>query len=392
MLAPRLLHWDDKRVDRVLDEVSFASSSSGSSGSASGSASGSLCGACGAIMRVPCDDAVPVCSACGLVQVVCLDSVPEWKTFRCEEIINGGGSGGGGGGGGARGCSGGNANGINVRCTAPQHPLFDSSMPYCKMQWTAGDHKAATARKRWKSIANPLRPRAGNSDRLFYEHCMHMSQVALLHDIKRAVADRMCWWYREMSLVHKFHGAMSDAMKAACLDYACREYGAPRTVLDCAAVFGATRKDTTRCINLLEVHRNNILNDDGQHCTDEQTKRQRQLRIASVAVPQRMLRVALPAEYIPQFCVHFPQFDDGKTLLCLFVARKIERLRLVQDNYPPCTAASVIYFVSEEYAMGVRKNALYRVTNISEVTINRCYNKIIPFRRQLLPTEDALFP
>jgi len=328
------------------------------------------------------EECVPVCRACGYVHSQWIDNVPEWKNSRCDDLLN---SGGGGRPGGAAAAA-----GVNVRCAAPQHPLFDMSVPYCRMQWNPRERHT---RKHWNLGASApateeLVPGGtGARERLFYEHCQHISQVALRFDIKRVVVDRMCWWFREMSQVHKFHGAMADAMKAACFHYACREYGAPQVIQDCADMFSAKKKDATRCSNLLELHCNAILNDeDGRRAACELSRRQRHLHVASMAVPRTLLRAASASDYIARYCSLFPSLPPFVQLLCRFVCRKVEIARVVPDNYPHSTAASLLFFLSEELGLGITKRELQARTRISEVTINRCYNKILARKSALLPS------
>ena len=321
----------------------------------------SCCLSCKGPLMTPCDDSIPSCQQCGWTSTYTIDTKPEWKTIRTDD---------------SRGVT-------NVRCSAPQHPLYFNQTPFCKMQWNGGA-VGSVRPKRWKGATSSN----GNKEKNFYTHCMVFTQIGFIYNIKKIMIDRACWWFRELTQYQHFHGIASDALKAACLYISFREYSVPRTPKEVATIMSAKKKDVTKCINLIEEYRNSIMNDDGSTITDPQKAYQRQVRIANLMVPKTILKESAAADYLPRILCQLPIIDSTIALLCEFICQKIEYYQLIVDNYPRSIAVTVIFFLSECLSLGITKKELCSLTSdISEVTINRCYNKMITYYDILIPTQ-----
>jgi transcription initiation factor TFIIIB Brf1 subunit/transcription initiation factor TFIIB len=71
--------------------------------------------------------------------------------------------------------------------------------------------------------------------------------------------------------------------------------------------------------------------------------------------------------------------------VCQFVATRIDRNNLIPENTPHSIAAGIIYFVSQTCNLNVSKKDVNRITEISEVTINKCYKKLEQLTDSLIP-------
>jgi transcription initiation factor TFIIB len=74
------------------------------------------------------------------------------------------------------------------------------------------------------------------------------------------------------------------------------------------------------------------------------------------------------------------------TKVCQFVATRIEKQNLIPENTPHSIAAGIIYFVSQICNLNVCKKDVNRVTEISEVTINKCFKKLEHYTTNLIPS------
>ncbi|GAG09949.1 unnamed protein product, partial [marine sediment metagenome] len=52
---------------------------------------------------------------------------------------------------------------------------------------------------------------------------------------------------------------------------------------------------------------------------------------------------------------------------------------------PHSIAAGIIYFVSQECNLNVSKRNVNNISEISEVTINKCYKKLESMKSELIP-------
>jgi transcription initiation factor TFIIIB Brf1 subunit/transcription initiation factor TFIIB len=64
---------------------------------------------------------------------------------------------------------------------------------------------------------------------------------------------------------------------------------------------------------------------------------------------------------------------------------KIERTNLMPENTPNSIAAGVVYFISQLCKLNVSKHDIRIVSEISEVTINKCFKKMETMTSNLIP-------
>jgi transcription initiation factor TFIIIB Brf1 subunit/transcription initiation factor TFIIB len=64
---------------------------------------------------------------------------------------------------------------------------------------------------------------------------------------------------------------------------------------------------------------------------------------------------------------------------------KIEKQNLMPENTPHSIAAGVVYFIAQLCNLNISKRDVKNISEISEVTINKCYKKIEKFSDDLVP-------
>jgi len=64
---------------------------------------------------------------------------------------------------------------------------------------------------------------------------------------------------------------------------------------------------------------------------------------------------------------------------------KIEKMNLMPENTPHSIAAGIVYFISQICKLNVSKKDVKVVSEISEVTINKCFKKIEKMKDELVP-------
>jgi transcription initiation factor TFIIIB Brf1 subunit/transcription initiation factor TFIIB len=91
-----------------------------------------------------------------------------------------------------------------------------------------------------------------------------------------------------------------------------------------------------------------------------------------------------PEAFIERFCSKL-NINNELTKLCQFISMKIEKLNIMPENTPHSIAAGVVYFISQFCKLNVSKRDVKNVSEISEVTINKCYKKLEKIKEQLIP-------
>ena len=91
-----------------------------------------------------------------------------------------------------------------------------------------------------------------------------------------------------------------------------------------------------------------------------------------------------PLSFIERYCSKLGM-NGELTKVCKFVAHRIQQLNLIPENTPHSIAAGIIYFIAQECNLKITKKAVNGVSEISEVTINKCYKKLEELKSSLIP-------
>lgn len=64
---------------------------------------------------------------------------------------------------------------------------------------------------------------------------------------------------------------------------------------------------------------------------------------------------------------------------------KIEKSNLMSENTPHSIAAGIVYFISQFCNLNISKHDVKNISEISEVTINKCFKKLEKMKDNLIP-------
>ena len=102
---------------------------------------------------------------------------------------------------------------------------------------------------------------------------------------------------------------------------------------------------------------------------------------------QELLRMNMnatgPADFIARFCSKL-EMDCGMKDVCKQVIQKAEDISIVHENTPPSIAAGTILLCSIECDWGITKKMLSDVCEISQVTVQKCYNRLAEHKHDLM--------
>ena len=93
-----------------------------------------------------------------------------------------------------------------------------------------------------------------------------------------------------------------------------------------------------------------------------------------------------PYDFIVRFCSKLNKNDIVD--ICNYVIQKAEEYSIVSENAPPSIAAGCIYLISVHYKMNISKKDIAKACEISEVTINKCYKKLLKYKDYILPKTE----
>ena len=91
-----------------------------------------------------------------------------------------------------------------------------------------------------------------------------------------------------------------------------------------------------------------------------------------------------PLSFIERYCSKLG-LNQELTNLCKFIALRITQNNLIPENTPHSIAAGILYYVSQKCNLEITKKNINIISDISEVTINKCYKKLESIQDILVP-------
>lgn len=199
-----------------------------------------------------------------------------------------------------------------------------------------------------------------------YDEFEKIKIYANIAGIAKIIVDEALRQHKKLSAMKTFRGDNRDGIIAASVYVACRIHNFPRTAKEIATIFKLDNTSATKgCKNAGQIL-NNI---EGGLINSEKTE----------------YCATTPEAFIERFCSKL-NINKELTKVCMFVSKKIAQNNLIPENTPISVAAGIVYFVSQCCNLHICKRGVYKVSEISEVTINKCYKKLYRVKNTLIPS------
>jgi len=276
--------------------------------------------------------------ACAVVYKDVLDETAEWRYYGADD----------------------NSMSDPTRCGMPINPLLKESSYGCKV--ICGGRSSYEMRKirrytEWQSM--PYKEKSQYDE---FETIKLMSRNA---GIPKIIVDEALRQHKKLSEEKTFRGDNRDGIIAASIYIAARIHKYPRTAKEIASIFHLDNTSATKgcknAVNLLNKMEKDDVSSDKTH-----------------------FYKTTPTAFIERYCSKLG-LNKELTKVCLFVAHKISQKNLIPENTPHSVAAGIVYFVAQTCNLNVSKKNVNKCSEISEVTINKCYKKLDKFKEDLIP-------
>jgi transcription initiation factor TFIIB len=298
-----------------------------------------LCNICNSTLMIM-DDGFPTCTnkSCCVIYKNTLDYSPEWRFYGAEDK---------------------NAN-DPTRCGNPINPLLVESSFGCKVLCNSkSSYEMKKIRKwaEWQSMPH--------KEKSLYDEFQFITTMAQNAGIPRIFIDYAMIIHKDISEQKMFRGVNRDGIKSASIYISCRLNGCPRTAHEIAEIFKLDKTSATNgCSMAVNILHNIERNVEPSQKTD--------------------LCITLPSSFIERYCSRL-NFNQELTLVCKFVANKVEQNNIINDNIPHAIAAGIVYFVAHNCYLNISKVDIKCICGVSEVTINKCFKKLEAIRESLIP-------
>ena len=275
---------------------------------------------------------------CGIIYKDTLDSSAEWRYYGAED----------------------NNNSDPTRCGMPINPLLKESSFGCKVICNTNcsyEMKKIRRYTEWQSM--PYKEKSQ------YDEFQRIHIIAHNAGLPKLIIDDAIRYHKSISEAKTFRGLNRDGIIAASIYVACRVNLYPRTAKEIATIFYLDNTSATKgCKNALSII-NGL-----EHNMENNEK------IA--------LGKTTPISFIDRYCSKL-SINQELTNLCKFIAIKIEKNNLIPENTPHSIAAGIVYFISHIFNLNISKKNINIVSEISEVTINKCFKKLELKKNELIP-------
>jgi transcription initiation factor TFIIB len=199
-----------------------------------------------------------------------------------------------------------------------------------------------------------------------YEDFQRITIYAQNAGISKKIIDDAIVYHKKISEYEQtFRGDNMDGLMAASIYIACKINNYPRTAKELATIFYLDITSATQgCKNAQTIL--NILEKDMEY------------------KDKTMLCKTKPEDFIERYCSKL-NINLELTMLCKFIANKIEKKNLMPENTPHSIAAGIVYFIAQLCKLNVSKRDVNKISEISEVTINKCYKKLEKMTEEIVP-------
>jgi transcription initiation factor TFIIB len=243
----------------------------------------------------------------------------------------------------------------------PINPLLKESSFGCKvlcMGATTYEMRKIRRYTEWQSM--PYKEKSQYDE---FQRITIMSQNAGMP--KMIIDDAMRYHKKISEYELTFRGDNRDGILAASIYISCRINNFPRTAKEIASIFHLDVTSATKGCKNAQVIINNLEKD-----MDNKEK--------------TLFCKTKPEAFIERYCSKL-NINTELTKVSQFIAMKIEKMNLMPENTPHSIAAGVVYFISQICRLNVSKRDVKSISEISEVTINKCFKKIERMKTELVP-------
>lgn len=299
-----------------------------------------FCNQCQSILYIN-DENFLTCSnaKCGKLFKDILNTSAEWRFYSTSD----------------------NSSGSNPsRCGMPINPLLEESSYGCSVSngyCSTYEMKKIKRYTEWQSM--PYKEKSK------YDEFEKIKSLASLAGIPRIIIDSALRTHSQISDEKTFRGLNRDGVIAASIYISCRTNNFPRTAKELAQIFNLDTTSATKgcknamfILNKLEKDMNN-----NEKSNFKETE---------------------PIDFIERYCSKL-NMNNELIRFAKFICMKISKNNYLLDNAPHSVAAGIIYFISELCNINITKQDINKASNISEVTINKCYKRIKEYKQNLVP-------
>ena len=285
------------------------------------------CYECNKITDFKIEDGYKWCSDCGENNGIFIDTTPEWRYYGSED----------------------SKSSDPTRCGMPVNNLL-CNMSCGTMISSKGNSPEV---KRLRTIHKYIT--SNYNDRAILSIFENLNIIASNNNINTMIVEQAKKIYKDIRDVKISRGVNRDALIATCLMASLNINNVSRSQKEIAEIFNINQSHITqgrkKLLELNNYIKNNLI---------------------------YSINITTPANFIPRFCSSL-DIDEKYINLMKLICKKVQKLPDISENTPPAIASGIIYFICYLCKLNISKKNISNTCKISEVTINKCFKKLLIF-------------
>lgn len=284
------------------------------------------CEYCQAADSVLIEDGNYCCQECHVIAGRLIDHGAEWRYYGCEDSKN-----------------------VDPnRCGMPTSELLPDSSLGSRIGYTPNETFEVKMMRKyhmWNSMTY--------RERSLYTIFDTLTTNAVNNGISKSIIEEAKMLYKQVSEARISRGECRSGLIASSIFISCKNNKVPRSHKEIAKIFNLKASTMSRgCKKFSEIMKLNM-------------------------------EASTADDFINRFCSKLG-LDGAKRDLCKHVIKQADELGVVSENTPPSVAAGTIYLCNLMFGWKLCKNSLAEACDISLVTINKVYKKMLPYEKMLL--------
>lgn len=217
----------------------------------------------------------------------------------------------------------------------------------------------------------------------------NITVVSNNNDINNCICEEAKHMFKKVTEIKSYRKAKKNAMEAASLQLACKLRGVSRDSSEIAQMFGISLKDMRKgtkqfeelwiTLRLRDKKLSYKLEDDQEDDQEDNQEFQEELSF----------KPSDSIVYLHRSCSKLNLSDDIFEI-CKSICMYIEETKMLIKHIPLSRTAGCIYFTCYILNINIDKQNISAVCLVSEVTINKCFQKLLKNKENIIKNTKAI--
>lgn len=219
--------------------------------------------------------------------------------------------------------------------------------------------------------------------------------------INQCIIEEAKYMYKKVSEMKSSRRTKKEGMKAGSIALACKLKGVPRNCIEIAKICHLKNNKVLRksiktfeeIWNIIQSNEKDITNQtisnnlELNHNLDKQYIKDDDINDSDLDTDSDLDDNI--DDYIAKLhrCLSLLGVDDKLFQICKNILICIEQNNYLDKHNPSSRIAAVIFYANEYYKLNINKYQITKICEISEVTVNKCYVKLLKYTKEF----NALF-